>query len=68
MLTIITIFLYYNSYITKKPCLIKSYILTAVVQKKLSARLFQTQKSEIIFAVSIPRVFVCMSVLLALSI
>lgn len=50
------IFLYYNSHITKKRCLIKSYILTAVVQKELSTRLFQTQQSEIIFAISILRV------------
>lgn len=42
MLTIIIIFLQYGNYITKKPCHIKSYILTAVVQKELSTRLFQT--------------------------
>lgn len=39
-----------------------------MVQKELSARPFQTQKSEIAFAISILRVFVYMSVLLVLSI
>lgn len=40
----------------------------AMVQKELSARLFQAQEGEMIFALSILSVFVWMCVLLALSV